>query len=120
MVNIHRLRRLFHTPHPIYLLVSDAVSIRYKTVFRQRYNVTVIEHEPPALPAGSAPYYKDVMLKLVAFKLYVWAPMVKRVIVLDGDVLVLRVWIPCSVGLRGGSSMLRGRMRIGLEVVVVR
>nr|KAK5446121.1 hypothetical protein LTR18_004040 [Exophiala xenobiotica] len=90
MVNIHRLRRLFHTPHPIYLLVSDEVSIRYKSVFRERYNVTIIEHEPHALPMGSAPYYKDVMLKLVAFKLYVWAPMVKRVIVLDGDVLVLR------------------------------
>jgi hypothetical protein len=90
MVNIHPLRRLFHTPHPIYLLVSDEVSIRYKTVFRERCNVTIIEHEPPALPTGSAPYYKDVMLKLVAFKMYVWAPMVKSVMVLDGDVLVLR------------------------------
>lgn len=105
MVNIHRLRRLFHTPHPIYILVSDAVSIRYKTVFRERYNVTVIEHEPPPLPAGSAPYYKDVMLKLVAFKLYVWAPMVKRVIVLDGDVLVLR-----------GLDSLFGRVEEGVDV----
>ncbi|KAI1612419.1 nucleotide-diphospho-sugar transferase [Exophiala viscosa] len=92
MINAHRLRNLFHTRHPIYLLVSKDVSVTYKTAFRERYDVTVIEHEPPPIspsPTGSN-YYHAVMLKLISFKLHRWAPHVKRIIVMDADQLLLR------------------------------
>lgn len=99
MVNVHRLTRLFHTPHPIYVLVSSGVSIKYTRRFRDVYNATVLAHEPPLLHDGAAPYYQDVMLKLLAFGLNNLTSMllgsrgggrVERVIVMDADVLVLR------------------------------
>ena len=90
LVNVHRLRRLFRTPHPIYLLASNGVSKAYVSIFWERYNVTIIEHQPPPLPPNSAPYYQDVLLKLVSFGLHHWAPRVKRIIVLDSDQLILR------------------------------
>ncbi|EXJ89753.1 hypothetical protein A1O3_02820 [Capronia epimyces CBS 606.96] len=90
LVNMHRLRHLFQTQHPIYLLVSSRVSAKYRRQFQEHYNVTVIEQEPPPLATESAPYYRDVLLKLVSFKLHRWAPQLKRIIVLDSDQLVLR------------------------------
>ncbi|KAK4939591.1 hypothetical protein LTR10_020197 [Elasticomyces elasticus] len=92
MINVHRLRNFFHTRHPIYLLVSRDVSSKYKAAFRERYDVTVIEHEPPPLPPSpsGSNYYRGVMLKLVSFKLHRWAPHVKRIIVMDADQLLLR------------------------------
>ncbi|KIW43397.1 uncharacterized protein PV06_04505 [Exophiala oligosperma] len=101
MVNVHRLTRLFQTPHPIYMLVSRAVSASYTRKFRDSYNVTVLVHEPPQLHDGAAPYYQDVMLKLLAFGLNNLTTTIategaahhrkiERVIVMDADVLVLR------------------------------
>jgi hypothetical protein len=89
LVNVHRLQRLFQTRHPIFLLVSGGVSTRYRDRFGD-YNVSVIEHEPPPLPIESTPYYRDVLLKLVSFRLHHWAPQVQRIVVLDADQLILR------------------------------
>lgn len=90
MINVHRLKNLFKTRHPIYLLASKGVSGPYKAAFRERYGVRVIEHEPPPVPGGFSRYYRDVMLKLVSFSLHRWAPDVRRIIVLDADQLLLR------------------------------
>ncbi|KEF50987.1 uncharacterized protein A1O9_12964 [Exophiala aquamarina CBS 119918] len=65
LVNIHRLCFLFHTKFPIYLLTTTAVSQAFKETAKERYDVTVIEHAPPPLAVGGAPYYRDVLLKLV-------------------------------------------------------
>lgn len=90
LVNIHRLRHLFQTRHPTYLLVSADVSAPYRATFEEDYGVTIIEHEPPPLVPGGAPYYRDVMLKLIGFKLHHWAPRLRRIILLDSDQLVLQ------------------------------
>lgn len=90
LVNIHRLRHIFHTKYPVYLLASSAVSDTYKERFRERYSVTIIEHEPPPLAEQSSPYYRDVLLKLVSFNLLEWAPQLRRVLVLDSDQIILK------------------------------
>jgi len=90
LVNIHRLRFLFHTKNSIYLLVTTAVSDAYKEKAKERYNVIVIEHAAPPLATGGAPYYHDVLLKLVSFKLHHWAPQLRKIIVLDSDQIILR------------------------------
>ncbi|KIW10912.1 hypothetical protein PV08_10211 [Exophiala spinifera] len=120
MVNVDRLTRVFRTPHPIYILVSRGVSEKYTRTFRDVYNVTVLVHEPPRLHDGAAPYYQDVMLKLLAFglnNLTSTTPSttsrvdpgpgpaggrVERAIVMDADVLVLRS-LDNLFGLVGGD-----------------
>jgi hypothetical protein len=90
LVNVHRLRFLFHTKHPVYLLASSGVSDVYKERFRERYNVTVIEHEPPPLAGDSSPYYRDVLLKLISFNILNWAPQLRRILVIDSDQIILK------------------------------
>lgn len=90
LVNVHRLRYLFHTKHPVYLLASSGVSEVYKERFRDLYNVTVIDHQPPPLAEHSSPYYRDVLLKLVSFNLLNWAPQLLRILVLDSDQIILK------------------------------
>ncbi|KEF53650.1 uncharacterized protein A1O9_10050 [Exophiala aquamarina CBS 119918] len=90
LVNIHRLRHLFHTKYPVYLLASSAVSDTYKEWSREQYDVTIIEHEPPPLAGQSSPYYHDVLLKLVSFNLLEWAPQLRRILVLDSDQIILK------------------------------
>jgi hypothetical protein len=89
LVNVHRLQTLFHTTARIVLLATSSVSDPFLTVFRAR-NVTVFIDEAPPLADGSVGYYKDVLLKLVSFKLHHSDPSLKRILMLDADQLILR------------------------------
>ena len=52
-------------------------------------NATVIPYEPPELKVDF-PYYNDVLLKLVSFRLHQYIPSLKRIVVLDADQLILK------------------------------
>ena len=75
--------------HRILVLVSPLLSEAYVDAFHGR-NVTVIPHEPPPLADGSVEYYRDVLLKLVSFRLHHVDPSLKRILVLDSDQLILQ------------------------------
>lgn len=89
LVNIHRLQEDLQTQLRVIVLVSSIVSSYYLDALHQR-NVTVVTHEPPALAQGSVDYYRDVLLKLVSFKLHRMDPSLKRVLALDSDQLVMK------------------------------
>lgn len=86
MINIHLLQTKFKTPYPIYALVSPGLSDYYKNLFKKN-NVTVIVDEPPPLNKGAG-YYKDVLLKLYAFRMHHYVPSLKRVVIMDSDQLI--------------------------------
>ena len=89
LVNIYRLQDILHVQHRIVVLVSPLLSGIYVDAFHGR-NVTVIPHEPPPLADGSIEYYRDVLLKLVSFRLHHVVPSLKRILVLDSDQLILQ------------------------------
>lgn len=89
LVNIDRLQNLFHTSHRIIVLVRPALATSYLTAFT-RLNATVIPYNPPELAEEQIGYYHDVLLKLVAFRLHHYIPLLKRVLVLDSDQLILQ------------------------------
>lgn len=88
-VNIHRLRHVFNTKHRIIVLVSSDVSREYLSIFSE-LEAIVFEEIPPPLPPGSAPYYKDCLLKLLAFKIHELDPSVRRSLTLDSDQLIVK------------------------------
>ena len=88
LVNIARLQS-FHTPHRIIVLVSPSLSSTFLTAFTSR-NVMVVPYEPPPHPSDNAPYYHDVLLKLVGFRLHHYIPSLSRVLILDADQLILQ------------------------------
>jgi hypothetical protein len=93
LVNIRRLKSLFHTPHDIYVLVNDAVSPEMLSLFK-KLHVTIIHYVPPPLSPGGIKYYESCLLKLISFKLHQLVPRGKpppsRILVLDADQLVLK------------------------------
>ncbi|KYK57620.1 hypothetical protein DCS_04632 [Drechmeria coniospora] len=89
VINIHRLRHRFNTRHRIVVLVSEDVSPEYLDLFAG-LNATVLHQTPPQLPDGGSYYYKDCLLKLVAFKMHLLDPTVQRLLVLDSDQLIVR------------------------------
>lgn len=89
LVNVQRLQTIFHTTARIVLLAAPAVSEPFLAAFRAR-NVTVFIHEAPPLADDRVPYYQEVLLKLVSFKLHHFDLSIKRVLVLDADQLILR------------------------------
>ena len=89
IVNIHRLRNRFQTKRPIFVLISPDVSEAYLPVFEQ-LGAAVIKETPPRLNAQSIEYYKDCLLKLLAFKMHEIEPSVGRVLVMDADQLILK------------------------------
>lgn len=89
LVNIDRLQNVFNTTHRIIVLVRPDLASSYLTAFT-RLNATVIPYSPPELREEQIGYYHDVLLKLVAFRLHHYIPSLKRILVLDGDQLVLQ------------------------------
>lgn len=89
LVNVDRLNNLFSTTHRIIVLVKPDLDAYYLTAFTAR-NATVIPYEPPPLATDSAIYYRHVLLKLVAFRLHHYVPSLKRILVLDGDQIILQ------------------------------
>lgn len=94
LVNIDRLQRLFDTKHRIIVLVKPNLDSSYLSAFTA-HNATVIPYEPPRNPTEDVPYYQDVLLKLVTFRLHHYIPSLKRILVLDADELILRSLDPC-------------------------
>ena len=88
LVNIARLQS-FHTPHRIVVLAVPTLSSTFLMAFTSR-NATVIPYEPPPHPTDNVPYYHDVLLKLVGFKLHHYIPSLSRVLILDADQFVLQ------------------------------
>lgn len=79
-----------NTPHRIIVLAMPELPSMYLTAFTEQ-NATVIPYEPPPLSVESGGgYYRNVLLKLVSFKLHHYIPALKRVLVLDADQLVLQ------------------------------
>ena len=89
LINIERLHSLFHTPHRIIVLVKPTISSEYLSLFTAQ-NATVIPYEPPPLYDNKVPYYTDVLLKLVAFRLHQYIPSLTRVLILDSDQIILQ------------------------------
>ena len=89
LINIERLNSIFHTQHRIIVLVKPTVSSEYLSRFTAQ-NATVIPYEPPPLHDSKIPYYADVLLKLVAFRLHQYIPSLKRVLILDSDQIILQ------------------------------
>ena len=89
MVNIHRLKAQFHTRHRIHVLLSSDVSRAFVNAIAGS-GATVTIRDPPPLAQGSAAYYKDCLLKLMAFGLHQLDDSIERVAVLDADQLILQ------------------------------
>lgn len=89
LVNVNRLNNVFNTSHRIIVLVKPDLPSSYLTALTAQ-NATVIPYEPPSLADNHAPYYQDVLLKLVGFRLHHYIPSLKRVLILDSDQLILQ------------------------------
>lgn len=89
LVNVDRLNNLFNTSHRIIVLVKPDLPSLYLTALTAQ-NATVIPYEPPPLADDNVPYYQDVLLKLVGFRLHHYIPSLKRVLILDSDQLILQ------------------------------
>ena len=89
LINIDRLINIFHTKHRIVVLVKPTISSDYISRFTAQ-NATVIPHEPPPLYDNDSPYYTNVLLKLVGFRLHQYIPSLKRVLILDSDQMILQ------------------------------
>lgn len=88
LVNIERLHDL-GSALPIHVLVSPDVGGAYLAAMEDADAVVHVE-DPPPLAEGSVGYYKDCLLKLLAFKMHKFAPKLERVLVLDSDQLILK------------------------------
>ncbi|KAK5173344.1 uncharacterized protein LTR77_002025 [Saxophila tyrrhenica] len=88
LVNIERLEVL-ESSLAIHVLLSSDVSRQYLEAFRQA-GATVHVRDPPPLAKDLGGYYKDCLLKLLAFKMHVLSPGLERILVLDSDQLVLQ------------------------------
>ncbi|KAK4553259.1 hypothetical protein LTR86_009559 [Recurvomyces mirabilis] len=97
LVNIYRLKEL-GSIHPIYILLTPTVSVRYKQAFEDA-GATIYIQEAPPLKDNNAGYYQDCMLKLLAFKMQELEPHLKRVMAFDSDQLVMRNLDPLFAGL---------------------
>ena len=89
LINIDRLKTLFNTTHRIIVLVKPDLATEYLPAFTAQ-NATVIPYEPPQLADVNVPYYQDVLLKLVAFRLHHYIPSLKRILILDADQIILQ------------------------------
>lgn len=89
LVNIHRLRHIYHTKHRILVFVSSGVSNEYLTRFKA-LDAKVILETPPPLSTGSSPYYKDCLLKLVPFRVHELNEQIQRCLILDSDQLIMQ------------------------------
>lgn len=89
LVNINRLNNVFNTSHRIIVLVKPDLPTSFLTALTAQ-NATVIPYEPPPLADSNVPYYQDVLLKLVGFRLHHYIPSLKRVLILDSDQLILQ------------------------------
>ncbi|KAF2434678.1 alphaN-acetylglucosamine transferase [Tothia fuscella] len=89
LLNIKRLRHLFHTRHQIHVLVAPNVGRSYIEAF-ESFQAIVTVREPPSLGPGSIPYYDGCLLKLIAFRMHEIESSLRRVLVLDADQLILR------------------------------
>ena len=89
IVNIDRLNNVFHTKHRIIVLIKPTIGSEYLSRFTAQ-NATVIPYEPPPLYDNDVPYYSDVLLKLVGFRLHQYIPSLKRVLILDSDQIILQ------------------------------
>ena len=89
LINIERLQRKFNTRHRIIILISTSVSEPMRQALAE-HNATVVLHDVPPLAENGASYYRDVLLKLVAFKLHLIDPSLRRVLIMDADQLILK------------------------------
>lgn len=89
IINIDRLVNVFHTKHRIVVLVKPTIDSTYLSHFTAQ-NATVIPYEPPPLYDNDLPYYSDVLLKLVGFRLHQYIPSLKRILILDSDQIILQ------------------------------
>lgn len=89
LVNAHRLRNELNSSTPVVLLVGPDVSAAtLGTIAASPVNITIVhDSAPPLGPRGNA-YYKQVLLKLRAFRLHHVLPRLRRIVVLDSDQLV--------------------------------
>ena len=111
LINIDRLNNVFHTKHRIIVLVKPTISSEYLSLFTAQ-NATVIPYEPPPLYDNDTPYYADVLLKLVGFRLHQYIPSLQRVLILDSDQIILQsldhvFWLP-SVDLAAPRAYWQG------------
>ncbi|CAF9932510.1 hypothetical protein IMSHALPRED_008905 [Imshaugia aleurites] len=111
LINIDRLNNVFQTKNRVIVLVKPTISSEYLSLFTAQ-NATVIPYEPPPLYDNDTPYYADVLLKLVGFRLHQYIPSLKRVLILDSDQIILQsldhvFWLP-SVDLAAPRAYWQG------------
>ncbi|EQK99777.1 hypothetical protein G6O67_008001 [Ophiocordyceps sinensis] len=90
LVNVHILRNVVHSRHRIAVLVSEDVYPELRLRLEAQ-NATVLTETPPPLHGDThVPYYKDCLLKLMAFKMHQLDPLLKQILVLDSDQLIMQ------------------------------
>ncbi|KAK4539599.1 hypothetical protein LTR36_010535 [Oleoguttula mirabilis] len=89
LVNIHRLQHVLNATVPIHVLASSDVREAYIAAFRAA-NATVHIEQAPPLKDGAGGYYQDCLLKLLAFKMHVIDPSLRRVLAFDSDQLIMQ------------------------------
>lgn len=89
LVNVDRMQNQLKVKYPIYVLVTNELSEIYLEGFKQR-NVIISVQEVPPLADGGAGYYRDCLVKLLAFQMHHVNPSLKRIIMMDSDQLVLK------------------------------
>lgn len=89
LVNIHRLQHVLNVTIPIHVLASSDVQGTYIAAFRA-VNVTVHIEQAPQLKESAGGYYADCLLKLLAFKMHLIDPSLRRVLAFDSDQLILQ------------------------------
>ncbi|KAI8653994.1 hypothetical protein LRP88_01964 [Fusarium phalaenopsidis] len=89
LVNVHILRKTHETKRRIIVLVSKDVSSKYHSSFKS-LSAEVIQRKPMGLHPEANKDYKNSLLKLEAFRLPEIDPSLKRLLVVEGDQLVLK------------------------------
>lgn len=89
LVNVHRLQSVLHATLPIHVLVSAEVGRPYLKAFESA-NATIHVEEVPKLADNTSIYYRDCLLKLVAFRMHRLQPHLRRVLMFDSDQLIMK------------------------------
>ncbi|KAK3626071.1 hypothetical protein LTR22_023287 [Elasticomyces elasticus] len=98
LVNIYRLHNVLSSTLPIHVLASSDVSPSYIAAFEEARAIVHVE-ETPSIKDTAAGYCQDCMLKLLAFKMQLLDPTLKRVLAFDSDQLIMRNLDHLFVGL---------------------
>ncbi|PHH92962.1 hypothetical protein CDD83_3120 [Cordyceps sp. RAO-2017] len=90
MVNVHILRHTLRTRYRVSVLISHEVSSDIRRGLDAMGAAVLVQDPPPLHQDTDVPYYKDCLLKLMAFKMHELDSSLNQILVLDSDQLILK------------------------------